>query len=232
VGKLLDFDFLVEYKAGSTNMVADALSRHDTDEPAILTISGPGFDFVDRLCQSHAIVPALAALKEELAAGQRPGSWSLHDGLVAFDDHLYVSPASPLLHELISAVHNDGHEGVQCTLHRLRRDFHSPNLRRAVQDYIRACATYQRYKSDHLHPASLLLPLPMRTTVWTDIGLDFIKALPCVGGKFIILTVVDRFSKYCHFIPLTHPYTAESVAKWKRNNWYMNFGPNRVVRVP
>jgi hypothetical protein len=37
VGKLLDFDFLVEYKAGSTNMVADALSRHDTDEPAILT---------------------------------------------------------------------------------------------------------------------------------------------------------------------------------------------------
>jgi hypothetical protein len=72
----------------------------------------------------------------------------------------------------------------------------------------------------------------MRTTVWTDIGLDFIKALPCVGGKFVILTVVDRFSKYCHFIPLAHPYTAESVAKWKRNNWYMNFGPNRVVRVP
>jgi hypothetical protein len=28
----------------------------------------------------------------------------------------------------------------------------------------------------------------------------------------LILTVVDRFSKYCHFIPLAHPYSAESVA--------------------
>ena len=53
----------------------------------------------------------------------------------------------------------------------------------------------------------------MPTAVWTDIGLDFVEALPRVGGKSIILTVVDRFSKYCHFIPLTHPYTAESVAQ-------------------
>jgi hypothetical protein len=95
-------------------------------------------------------------------------------------------------------------------MHRLRRDFHSPNLRRAVQDYVRACATCQCYKSDHLHPAGLLLLVP--TAVWTDIGLDFVEALPRVGGKSI-LTVVDRFSKYCHFIPFAHPYTTESVAQ-------------------
>jgi hypothetical protein len=43
--------------------------------------------------------------------------------------------------------------------------------------------------------------------------MDFIEALPKVGGKSVILTVVDRFSKYAHFIPLAHPYTGESVAK-------------------
>jgi hypothetical protein len=43
--------------------------------------------------------------------------------------------------------------------------------------------------------------------------MDFIEVLPKVGGKSVILTVVDRFSKYAHFIPLAHPYTAESVAK-------------------
>ena len=39
------------------------------------------------------------------------------------------------------------------------------------------------------------------------------EALPRVRGKSVILTVVDRFSKYCHFIPLAHPYSAESVAQ-------------------
>jgi hypothetical protein len=42
--------------------------------------------------------------------------------------------------------------------------------------------------------------------------MDFIEGLPKVSGKFVILTVVDRFSKHAHFIALGHPYTATSVA--------------------
>lgn len=43
--------------------------------------------------------------------------------------------------------------------------------------------------------------------------MDFIEAFPKVGGKSVVLTVVDRFSKYAHFIPLGHPYSAASVAR-------------------
>jgi hypothetical protein len=56
------------------------------------------------------------------------------------------------------------------------------------------------------------MPLPVPSAVWADIGLDFVEALPRVNGKTVILSVVGRFSKYCHFIPLAHPYTAASVA--------------------
>jgi hypothetical protein len=43
--------------------------------------------------------------------------------------------------------------------------------------------------------------------------MDFIEGLPKVGSKSITLTVVDRFSKYAHFIALGHPYTTASVAR-------------------
>jgi len=83
-----------------------------------------------------------------------------------------------------------------------------------VQDFVRACATCQQYKSEHLHPAGLLHPLPIPSVVWADIGLDFVEALPRVHAKTVILSVVDRFSKYCHFIPLAHPYTSP----WHRHS--------------
>lgn len=43
--------------------------------------------------------------------------------------------------------------------------------------------------------------------------MDFVEGFPKVNGKTIILSVVDRFSKYAHFLALTHPYTASSVAR-------------------
>ena len=43
--------------------------------------------------------------------------------------------------------------------------------------------------------------------------MDFIEGFPQVSGKCVVLTVVDRFSKFAHFIALSHPYTAASVAK-------------------
>jgi hypothetical protein len=43
--------------------------------------------------------------------------------------------------------------------------------------------------------------------------MDFIEALPKVGGKSVILTMVDRLSKYAHFIPLAYPYSATTEAQ-------------------
>jgi hypothetical protein len=99
------------------------------------------------------------------------------------------------------------------TLHRLRRDFHFPNMKSVVHDLVRACTVCQRNKLKHLHLVGLLLPLPVPQGVWSDIAMDFVEALPRVWGKSVTLTVVDRFSKYAHFIPLAHPYSAETVAQ-------------------
>jgi hypothetical protein len=42
--------------------------------------------------------------------------------------------------------------------------------------------------------------------------MDFVEGFPKVGSKSMVLTMVDRFSKFAHFIPLSHPYSVSTVA--------------------
>jgi transposase InsO family protein len=126
---------------------------------------------------------------------------------------VYVAADSPSLPAILSAAHGMGHEGIEKTLHRLRQDFFIPGVAAAVKEHVQACAICQRNKVEHLHPAGLLQPLEVPSTIWSHITMDFVEGFSRVNGKSVILTVVDRFSKYAHFVPLGHPYTATSVAK-------------------
>jgi hypothetical protein len=38
--------------------------------------------------------------------------------------------------------------------------------------------------------------------MWADVAMDFIKGFSHINGKLVILTVVDRLSKYEHLIHL------------------------------
>lgn len=114
---------------------------------------------------------------------------------------------------LIAEAHGTGHEGTQKILLRLRADFAVAHDRARVREFVRRCEVCQRNKTEHLRPGGLLQPLPTPSAVWANIAMDFVKGIPRANGKSVILTVVDRFSKYAHFMPLAHLYTTASVAR-------------------
>jgi hypothetical protein len=214
VSKLMGFDFRVEYKQGANNTVADALSRWETgEEDQLAAVSAPTFKVFDDLRTKTEEVASLRQLKEEVQAGRRGDRWKLVDGLITVDGKAYASADSPCLQGILAVAHGMGHEGAEKTLHRLRQDFFAPEAHAVIKEHVQACVTCQRNKVEHLHPTGLLQPLAVPSTVWSHVAMDFVKRFSHVNSKSVILTVVDRFSKYDHFLPLGHPYTVTSVAK-------------------
>jgi hypothetical protein len=72
--------------------------------------------------------------------------------------------------------------------------------------------------------------LSIPTRVWSDISLDFIERLPLSNGFNVILVMVDRLSKYAHFISNAHPYTTTKIIHIFIANIFKLHGmPNSIV---
>jgi hypothetical protein len=87
----------------------------------------------------------------------------------------------------------------------------------------------QKAKSEHSRLPGLLQPLPIPTQAWQIVSLDFIDGLPKSHKYDTILVVVDKFTKYGHFIPLSHPYTAMSIAQLYLNSIYKLHGLPQMI---
>uniref|UniRef100_A0A8C6PG22 Gypsy retrotransposon integrase-like protein 1 n=1 Tax=Nothobranchius furzeri TaxID=105023 RepID=A0A8C6PG22_NOTFU len=94
------------------------------------------------------------------------------------------------------------HPGMARTVALIKRTFWWPSVFKDTKDYISGCHTCSQQKGDHRPPAGLLQPLPTPSQPWSHIALDFVCGLPISHGFSSILTIVDRFSKSCHFVPL------------------------------
>ncbi|KAK9106331.1 hypothetical protein Syun_022342 [Stephania yunnanensis] len=171
---------------------------------------------VPLLLEEAGADPSLSTIRAALLSdpSSKPG-WSLSHGRLLFHNRLALPASSRFKHRLLSEFHSSplgGHGGMLKTYKRLAAEFFWAGMHKDVKTFVQSCEVCQRNKYETLAPAGLLQPLPIPTSIWDDISLDFIDGLPVSHGSNSILVVVDRLSKYGHFFPLKHPYTAKSVA--------------------
>jgi hypothetical protein len=123
-----------------------------------------------------------------------------------------------------------GHSGWLRTYKRISRNFLWPGIKKHVKTFVAECVVCQQVHYETLSPPGLLQPNAIPQSIWTAISMDFIEGLPNNAGKSAILVVVDRLTKYGHFIALSHPYTAKTIAEvFIREIFKLNGMPQHII---
>lgn len=119
---------------------------------------------------------------------------------------------------------------MRVTYHKLKKVFYWPKLKQEVENFVSECPTCQISKAEHVHSPGLLDPLPIPEMAWSHISMDFIEGLPKSQGKDVILVVVDRLTKYAHFIAMSHRFETQDVIQVFMENVYRLHGmPTAIV---
>lgn len=214
--KLMGLNFKIVYRQGKQNVAADALSRvgHLMTAQLVTTVQPT---WIQEVCNSYATDPQAQQLLSQLAlVSPDSAGYSLDKGLIYYKGLIWIGSNSALQTKLIAAFHSSplgGHSGITGTYQKLKRHFSWRGMKQDVESFVKQCSVCQQAKHTLSHPMGLLQPLPIPQGLWQDLSMDFIEGLPQSKGYSVILVVVDRLSKYSHFIALKHPYTAATVAK-------------------
>lgn len=129
--------------------------------------------------------------------------------------------------KLMQACHASvlgGHSGAPVTYRRMKQLFSWKGMKSMVLQFVQSCIVCQQAKPDRSKLPGKLQPLPVPSEAWQIISLDFVEGLPMSSSFNCILVVVNSFTKYGHFIPLCHPFTASVVAKVFLNQIYRLHG--------
>lgn len=233
VRKLIWYKFRIEYKKGTSNQAADALSRREGSTDAedscggntagvtegdakrtgalLMAASQPVPHLIDLLRRETASSPEMREIVKEIKEGRAPGHLSWANGLVYYHRRIFVGSRSSARTPILTEYHSSQsarHPGFERTLRRVTAEFYWLQMKKEIRRFVEACIICQTTKYSTQKPAGLLQPLPIPSQVWEELSMDFVTGLPQSRGYTVIMVVVDRLSKYAHFAPLPTQFDA------------------------
>jgi len=134
LSKLLGFDYSIQYKTWSTNVVAYALSRlFYFGDIHLFVLSMPHFLFLEKLCKGLLTTVEFVQLFKDVQNDSNvPVHYNIHQDLLLYKGKLWLNHDNPFILVLLEEFHNtplSGHTGVAKTLSRLQHNFYWKGMR-------------------------------------------------------------------------------------------------------
>lgn len=225
------FNFTLTYRPGSRNIKPDALSRQSASEPQSQSepILPPScLEERPELPETPRLVGAMHWEIERIvrdAQRSQPDPGNGPQGCLFVPD----SARSNVL-QWAHCSKLTCHPGISRTLAFIKQRFWWPSMSQDTRAFVSSCSVCARSKSSNQQPAGLLHPLPVPKRPWSHIAVDFVTGLPPSAGNTTILTIVDRFSKAVHYLPLPKLPTATETANLLIQHVYRLHGiPSDIV---
>lgn len=238
---LQQFDFVVKYRKGKLNKVADALSRYplpneneDNDEDLDETI----FIIGDHeQCQWYKNL-----LQATLTNPDRYPEFTVRDGILFRHMHHSLNftdrektwklcVPQPLREKVLLENHDAptaGHLGIAKTIARISENYYWPGMNGDIASYVRQCVSCQRYKSSQNTVAGKMGTCNA-TQPWEYVAMDIIGPLvrSSKGHKYL-LVMQDKFTKWVEFCPLREQKTRPIIQAFKEKI-LLRYGTPRIL---
>ena len=164
MARLMGLQFKIIYKKGKENIAADSLSRV-AHLMTLQSVSVVQPTWIQEVLNSYTTDSYAQTLLAQLAIhSPNTAGYTLKDGLIRYQDKLWVGQNSALQTKIIAAFHSSpigGHSGVYATYQRIKQSFIWNGLKQQVESFVQQCEVCQKAKHVQNLPAGKLQPLPI-----------------------------------------------------------------------
>jgi hypothetical protein len=133
--KLMDLQYSIQYKKGTTNTADDALSRCDHTED-LIAISECIPSWVQKLQEGYEDDHQAKQLLVQLAvASDSHPDFKLQNGILRYKGRVWVGHNATAQNHILIALHDSGlggHSGISATYSRVKQLFAWPGLKQSV----------------------------------------------------------------------------------------------------
>ncbi|GKC99941.1 putative reverse transcriptase domain-containing protein, partial [Tanacetum coccineum] len=181
---LSDYDYEIRYHPEKANVVADALSRKERINPLRV--------------RDLVLTIGLNLLVKILNAQVK----------VRKEENFRTDDLCGMIKKL-----EQRSDGTLC-LNGRKKLYWWPNMKDKIATYVSKCLTCAKVKAEYQKPSGLLVQPVIPVWKWENITMDFItKLLKTSSGQDTIWVIVDRLTRFAHFLPMKETDSMEKLMR-------------------